>query len=95
MFLGLFPVRDRFYIWTFLLEQTSISLHLILSCAPAAHFYIWRMFNSTLPELFCCRTSPYTPPLSVLYILYLNATRPRGGPALNYGALATFTMSFP
>lgn len=60
----------------FLLEQTSTPLRLILSRAPAAHFYIWHAFNSALPELF----SPYAPPLSILYILYLNTTPPRGGP---------------
>lgn len=54
-----------FYIWTLLLEQTSSSLRLILSCAPAAGFYIWRVFNSALPELFCCR------PLSYNSLLYL------------------------
>lgn len=92
----MFPVWDCFYIGPFLLEQTPTSLRLALAYARAARFYICRTFNSAVPELFCCCLSLYAPPLSILYILDLNVTPPgKGGAALNYGALATYAVSFP
>lgn len=55
-------------------------------CAPAAHFYICRTFNSTLPELFCSCPSPYTPSfIYSVHPLFECHSAPGGGPALNYG----------